>query len=268
MDKIVSVKKYNLAIDIGNTHIVIGVYYGSKIESTWRLNTVKSQTEDEFYSLIKVLLQNQSIATEQIETAAMASVVPRLTTTFLHLIRKYFVCKLINVNPYTELGLRFPMKDPGFIGADLIVNAFSAREKYHKNVIVCDFGTATTLQLIGSDGYFWGTIIAPGLITSSNNLFEKASLLSNIELRSPDSLLGITTKDALLTGIVTGAAVMIDGLIDKIKAEYAHLGEIITVATGGIADLVCEKATGIDLIDKSLTLDGLNLICLNRNLNG
>ncbi|MCK4956933.1 MAG: type III pantothenate kinase, partial [Candidatus Cloacimonetes bacterium] len=191
----------------------------------------------------------------------VASVVPDLLRVFGHLAKKYFDLEAILVNAYVELGLSFPMSDPGFIGADLIVNAFAAKEKYQTNCIVCDFGTATTIQLVGEDGHFYGTVIAPGVITSAANLFSSASMLSNIQLTSPNKILGINTKDALLSGIVTGNTLMVDGIIKRIRTEYKDLGEIKAIATGGMSEMICENSTEIDIIDKTLTLEGLNYIC-------
>ncbi len=254
-------KNSNFVIDIGNTDIVMGIYLKNKLILSWRLSTNNFRTEDEYFAIIKLLFQENSFHPENIRKAALASVVPELTRVFSHLIDKYLKCPLIKVDAYTELGLTFPMKDPGFIGADLIVNAFAAREFYHENCIICDFGTATTIQLVGKDGHFYGTVISPGVITSSSNLIEKASLLSEVRLVSPKKTLGTTTKDALLSGIITGNALMVDGFIKKIRNDYKKLGNIKTIATGGISDLICKNSKEIDVIAKDLTLNGLNHIC-------
>jgi type III pantothenate kinase len=217
-------------------------------------------TEDEYFSTINVLLENSSIECKRIDKLIISSVVPSLTRVFSHMAEKYFESELLNVTPYLDLGLKFPMSDPGFIGADLIVNAYAVKELYGKNCIVCDFGTATTIQLVGADGYFHGTIIAPGVLTASANLFQKASLLAAVQLKKPETLLGTTTETALQTGIVTANAIMLDGLIERIRAQYKDLGEIFTVATGGIAELICGECEHVDHIEKNLTLIGLNLI--------
>ena len=197
----------------------------------------------------------------QVKKVAISSVVPELTRIFSHLINKYLKCDVEIVNAYSELGLEFPIEDPGFVGSDLVVNAFSAITKYKTNCIICDFGTATTIQLVGRDGRFFGTIIAPGVITSAKNLFDSTALLSNIQLKKPEHLLGTNTTDALLSGIITGNSFMLDGFIKALKKEYQHLRSIKTIATGGIAELICSNSKEIDIIDKNLTLDGLNLIC-------
>ena len=252
--------KCNLTIDVGNSHIVFGVFENDILLQSWRLKSDKTRTGDEYFSVIQNLIKTNMLDSGNFRIAVLASVVPVLSNVFVHLIKKYFACPVINVNAFTDLGLSFPMKDPGFIGADLIVNAFAAKEIFKENCIVCDFGTATTIQLVGKNGYFYGTVISPVVITSANELFKNASLLSNIEIGKAPQILGINTKDALQSGIVTGNVFMIDGFVRAIKKEYKNIGFIKTIATGGIAQLICENSNEVDIIDKDLTLKGLNLI--------
>ena len=254
-------KNINMVVDIGNTHIVVGFYFKTEFQYSWRLNTDKAKTEDEYFSIIKQLADDRRLTLSQINKAVISSVVPGITRTFSHLINKYIKCSINIVDAFSDLGLKFPMKDPGFIGSDLVVNAFSAKEKYKTNCIICDFGTATTIQLVGEDGHFYGTVIAPGVITSAKNLFDSTALLSNVQLKEPKHLLGTNTTDALLSGIITGNSLMLDGFIKEIKKEYKSLGSIKTIATGGIAELICKDSKEIDVIDKNLILDGLNRIC-------
>ena len=254
-----------LAIDIGNTHIVLGVFFNSDMRYSWRIGTDKRKTEDEYFGILRGLFSAAGIQENSIDCSALSSVVPDLTRVFLHLLQKYFTnTKLIVVNAYSKLGLTFPMDDPGFVGADLVVNAFAAKEKYKANCIICDFGSATTIQLIGKDGYFYGTAICPGVLTSSKNLFETASQLSNIQLNTPENILGITTQDALKSGIINGNAFMIDKFILGIRSSYKKLGDIKAIATGGISGLICESSEEIDVVDKNLTLEGLNMICSRK----
>ncbi len=254
-------KKFNLVIDIGNTHTVFGIYENFTLIHSWRLRTDQLRTEDEYFSILKTLAVSDNIDLNSISACSLSSVVPNLTRSFTHLVKKYFKTDLIIANGFLDLGLKYPVENPGFIGADLVVNAFAAKEKYKKNCIICDFGTATTIQLVGKDGYFYGTIISPGVYTSATKLFEKASLLSNIELSSPQNLLGTNTKDALLSGIVKGNALMIDGFIREIKEKYAECEDIVSIATGGLSKLIGESSQEIDIVDPTLTLDGLNRIC-------
>ncbi len=254
-------EELNFVVDIGNSHIVAGVYHQDELQYSWRFDTKKSKTEDEYFETLKSLALEHSLNFEKFSKIALASVIPDLTDVFMHMFENNFKCPVINVNAYTDLGLSFPMKDPGFIGADLVVNAFSAKEKYKTNCIICDFGTATTIQLVSADGFFYGSIIAPGIFTSATSLFKKTSLLSEVELQQPKNLLGTNTRDSLLSGIIRGNTFMIDEFIRAIKKEYHDLQGIKTIATGGIAELICKNSSEIEIIDKYLTIDGLNLIC-------
>ncbi len=254
-------KKINLVIDIGNTHIVVGIYTEGNLFHSWRLRTDKESTEDEYFAILRILFSEEKISFNDFNICALASVVPALTQVFAHLIVKYFGCKIEIITGNSNLGLTFPMANPNYIGADLIVNAFAAWKKYKTNCLICDFGTATTIQLVGADGYFYGVSISPGVRTSANSLFNIASLLSNIGLQTPDKILGTNTKSALQSGIVLGNAFMVDGIIKKIRQDYKHLEDIKTIATGGIAKLICESTKEIEIVDKTLTLDGLQLIC-------
>lgn len=254
-------KNINMVVDIGNTHTVLGFYSNTELQYSWRINTDKARTEDEYFSVIKQLADNYKLVLLHINKVAISSVVPEMTRIFTHLINKYLNCHSEIVNAYTDLGLKFAVKDPGFIGSDLVVNAFSALKKYKTNCIICDFGTATTIQLVRKDGLFYGTIIAPGVNTSAKNLFESTALLSQVSLKKPKELLGTNTKDALLSGIITGNSLMLEGFINVLKKKYKQLGDFKTIATGGISELICSDSEAVDIIDKNLTLDGLNYIC-------
>ncbi len=246
-----------IVIDAGNTNIEIGLYNSNSILNSWRFSTDTTRTEDEYFAVLNSLAESQNISLSSVKVCAIASVVPELTRIFNHLFSKYFTAKIVNVSAYSDLGLKFPTTDPGFIGADLIVNAYASINKYRTNTIVCDFGTATTIQLTGADGFFHGTIIAPGIVISSTHLFQKASLLTKIQLETPQKILGKNTKDALLSGIVKGHCLMCDAFIREIKSEHQELKEIKVIATGGIAHLLSDNMKEIDVFDKTLTIDGL-----------
>jgi type III pantothenate kinase len=254
-----------LVIDVGNTNIEIGIYTGKGYVCSWRFASDQAKTEDEYFSTLRTLAKEQNINLKEVTLCCLASVVPELSRIFEHLFEKYLTAEMINITAYSDLGLKFPMKDPGFIGADLVVNAYSAWKKYRTNCIICDFGTATTIQLVGADGSFQGTVIAPGVVISSSNLFQKASLLTKIQLETPQHILGTNTRDALLSGIIKGHCLMVDTFIAEIKKEYAHLGEIRVILTGGIANLIGKNLKEQTIIDKSLTIDGLYRICLKHN---
>ncbi|MDN5354823.1 MAG: type pantothenate kinase [Candidatus Cloacimonadota bacterium] len=256
-----AMKRNNFVLDIGNSHIVAAVFQNSKMLRSWRFATDKTKTKDEYGVIINSFFSNLNLEIQQIDRAAISSVVPVLTGVFEKMFTEAGIEKITLVSAYTPLGLRFPMSDPGFVGADLVVNAFAAKEKYQQNCIVCDFGTATTMQLVGKDGFFYGTVIMPGVMISATRLFDKAALLTNIDLEAPTTLLGTNTQDSLLSGIIRGNAFMIDGFIRKIKEEHSNLKPIKVIATGGISQLICQQSEEIDEIDENLTLTGLNRIC-------
>ncbi len=253
-------RNFDLMIDIGNTHIVLGLYEQGNMSFSWRLHSNKSKTEDEYYVFINELFNSQNISLKEISRCAVSSVVPKLTRVFNHLIEKYISVKAVFVDGYSDLGMDLSV-DPAMVGSDLIVNAYSAWKKYKNNTIICDLGTATTIQLTGENGKFYGTIIAPGVVSSAENLFSTASLLSNIQLKQPKKLLGTNTEEALLSGIVSGNAYMLDSFIKKIKNTHKEMQDVITIATGGISTLIAQQSNQIDVVDKNLTLDGLSLIC-------
>jgi type III pantothenate kinase len=256
-----SVGNMNLVIDAGNTNTVFGVFEDDVLVHTFRLESDSDMTFVDLFDEISNRMKAFSIEMNSIGTIALSSVIPKLTEIFSEIENKLENVNFINVTPFTELGLKFPIEDPGFIGADLIVNAFAAKELYNENCIVCDFGTATTFQLVGKDGYFYGTVIAPGIKTAANSLFKNAALLPEVEPAKPQQILGTCTKDAILSGIVTGNALMTDGFIKKIKDEYSKLGKIRTIATGGLSQLIADNSEEIDIVDVDLTLKGLNGIC-------
>ncbi len=252
-----------IVLDIGNTNLVIGIYKEMELLASWRIHTDKNKTEDEYFVVIDSLLKSIKEEAGNIATGVLSSVVPQLNRIIRRMFNKYFDCTFIDVNANTDLGLKFKTPDPSFIGADLIVNAYASISKYKTNTIVCDLGTATTVQLTGKDGTFYGASIIPGVRSSSNSLFEKAALLADIKLSKPHSILGLNTKDALLSGIINGHAFIIDGFIKQIKKEY-NLEDYKTIATGGVANLICSCSEEVDIVDDSLIIDGLNLIGLNK----
>jgi type III pantothenate kinase len=253
--------KINLVFDIGNTHIVGGIYRQNECLTTWRWSADKTKTEDEYFYLMATQLHSLQIDRDMVSKIALSSVVPNLTSTFRHFFRKYFSCSHLILSAYSDLGLQFPMPDPGFIGSDLVVNAFSAIEKYKSNCIICDLGTATTIQLVEKNGYFHGTVIAPGILTSAAFLFEKASQLASVELLAPAFVLGKNTVDAVRSGIVQGHVFMIDGFVKAIQHDFNSLMPITTIATGGMAAMIQQTSQTISIVDKNLTIDGLNIAC-------
>ncbi len=250
-----------LVVDIGNTNIACGIYKSDQMNWFARFYSSHNRAEDEYYSLLNPLLQD--ISEGSITSVAMASVVPELTRIWQHFFQKYLHAEVWELNALSVPGLSYKVPDPSFIGADLVANAYGAWQKYHSSCIILDLGTATKIQMVSADGAFEGTAIAPGLKSGADKLFEKAALLSPIEITSPSVLLGTNTRDALLSGIVQGHAFMLENYVQRLKLHYFDRKDIRTILTGGIADLLMPLVPSADLVDKSLTLDGIYLAWKN-----
>ncbi|MFO7660417.1 MAG: type III pantothenate kinase, partial [Candidatus Cloacimonadaceae bacterium] len=247
-----------LVVDIGNTNIVCGIYNDDSLVWHARFRTDSRRTADEYFALLNSL-RGSTWEISAISNVIIASVVPDLTRMWQHLSTKHFGKEALILNAYSDIGLSYVVKDPGFIGADLVANAFAVWKKYKSNTIIIDFGTATTLQLVSSAGKFMGAIIAPGMKSAATELFEKAALLSEIELTTPPVLLGTNTKDAMLSGIVKGHAMMVESFIQELKKEYQSQSPLQVIATGGISDLLAPFIPSITLIDRTLTIEGIYL---------
>lgn len=252
-----------LVLDVGNTNVVMGLYHDRQLISKRRIPTDRGQNLAWYLQELVSFCTSIELPLDQLKAVALSSVVPQLTNILSEIFLKHHSLPFINVNAYTELGMTFAVKDPGFIGADLIVNAYAAREKYRANCIICDLGTASTVQLIGVDGFFHGTVIAPGLNTAAENLYRKAAQLKPVDLDQEPPLLGTSTAASLLAGLLRGHSFFLDGYIEAIRQEYHHLGEIKVVATGGLSPVIHRFCRYIDVIEPDLTLNGLNLICLS-----
>lgn len=177
--------------------------------------------------------------------------------------QKFLSAEIWELTAFSVPGLSYKVPDPSFIGADLVANAYGAWQKYQASCLILDLGTATKVQLVSSKGRFEGTAIAPGLKTGADQLFQTAALLSPIELMPPPVLLGTNTRDALLSGIVQGHAYMLENFVRQVKLHYFDHKDIRTILTGGIADLVKPLVPSAELVDKSLTLDGIYLAWKN-----
>lgn len=244
-----------LAVDIGNTNIVCGLFEGDRLVRSVRFHSSLNRTADEYYSLLLPFF-SQSGCNLPIDVI-IASVVPELTRMWQHLFSRHYGITAQILTAHSPLGLKYRVADPSFIGADLIVNAFAAWQKYKGSAIVIDLGTATTVQFVSAKGVFEGTAIIPGMKTGARNLFEKAALLSEIEISAPPALMGTNTRDALLSGIVNSHAFLLETYIQKLKLLYFDQKPITTVLTGGMADLLKPLMPSVDVVDKTLTLEGL-----------
>lgn len=247
-----------LVVDIGNTNIVFGLFDGDHIKSHWRISSDKSRTSDEYGVLFKKLIDIKQIETSLIKGAAISCVVPNLLETILDAINTYFEIEPIIVGPGVKTGMPILYHNPKEVGADRIVNGVAAYEKFHKSVIVVDFGTATTFDCISEKGEYLGGLITTGLHVSAEALYQKASKLPRVEIVKPDTVIGKTTVESIQSGLVHGYAGLVDGIVKKIKTEMKTDPKVI--ATGGSADLIAAESETVESVDNFLTLKGLKLI--------
>ena len=250
-----------LAVDVGNTNIVLGVIDGEELVSSGRVSTNIYETADECAMKIYSFLNLHNNI--QIDGAIISSVVPALVTTLKKAI--YTVCKVnaIVVGPGIKTGLSIKIDDPAQLGADLVVAAVAAKEKYPQPTIIFDLGTATTGSVLDKDGNFLGGTITTGVKTSINALTAGAALLPQIDIAAPKKIIGTNSIESMQSGCVIGTACMIDGLIDKFEQE---LGEKATVVvTGGLGKSIAKNCSHDMIIDENLLIDGLRII-YNKNI--
>lgn len=256
-----------LAVDVGNTNIVFGLYEGERLAHTFRISTLRHRTEDEHGILLLDLLRFRAVDPKAIEGAIIASVVPPLTDVLAQAIRHAFQAEPVLVGPGLRTGVRILYENPREIGADRIVNAVAAFERVKGPAIVVDFGTATTFDCVSPKGEYLGGVIAPGIQVSLDGLLATAAKLSRVELQPPPRILGRNTTHALQAGVIIGHAALVDGMVERLEAELGHPCEVI--ATGGLSVLVAKFAKRIQTIDVNLTLEGLRILYeRNREKSG
>ncbi len=247
-----------LAIDVGNTNIVIGGLKGKKVLFTERISTDTVKTSLEYAFLFKVAMDLHEIDMKEIEGAIISSVVPPITPVIRTALRKLTSNKIIVLGPGTKTGLSIRIDNPATVGADLVAGAVGALEKYKPPLIIVDMGTATTLSVIDKEGNYLGGSIMPGVRLNLNALVTNTSMLQGISLDMPKHAIGHNTVDAMRSGLVYGHAVMIDGLVFRMEEE---LGEQVTViATGGLAKRVIPACRHSVILDDTLLLTGLRVI--------
>jgi type III pantothenate kinase len=251
-----------LAIDVGNTETLIGVFQGNELRWHWRTSTVGERTADELALMIGGFLEQQGLSfSRQITGVAMASVVPDQTLALREMVDNYFHFSPVVVEPGTRTGIPIHYDNPKDVGADRIANAAAAFAKFGGPCIVVDFGTATTFDVISAEGDYLGGVIAPGLKVSAAALFGKAARLPKVELIAPPSVVARSTVESMQVGLILGTASMIDGMVERIVKE---LGHATVIATGGLAPLVIEHCASVQQYEPWLTLEGLRLI-FDRN---
>lgn len=247
-----------LAIDIGNTNIVLGLYQGTQLITHWRLATQADRTADEYGVLITQLVTYAGFGADQIRAIAVSCVVPPMLTTTQELAQRFFQIDPLIVGPGIKTGMPILYDSPKDVGADRIVNGIAAFEKYHDACIIVDFGTATTIDLISKRGEYVGGAIAPGLSISLEALVQRASKLPRIEIVKPKEVVGRNTVSSIQAGIFFGYVGLVDGIVRRIEKENNVQAKV--VATGGLAPLVASECSTIGEVDEFLTLDGLRII--------
>ncbi len=248
-----------LCIDIGNTNIVLGVTHNNQIRKDWRIRTEKDITPDELGILVTNLFRSAGMALEDIKHIIISCVVPPLLNTFEEFSQRYFKIKPMIVDSELETGMPIHYDNPKEVGADRIVNAVGAYEKYHTALVIVDFGTATTFDYVSEEGAYIGGAISPGVFISSEALFQKASKLPRVEIFArPKSVIGRDTVSSMNVGIIYGYAGLVDGIVNRMKKESGK--ELTVVATGGLAPLICDVSETIDHVEEFLTLEGLMTI--------
>ncbi len=253
-----------LAIDIGNTNTSLGVFDGEHLIENWRIATDRERTSDELGVLIRQMLAFSNFDYQKISALIVSSVVPQLDFTFQKMSEKYLGQAAIFVDATFDFGLRIKYNSPSSLGVDRIVAAAGAIEKYGKPCIVCDFGTATTIDAVNSESEFLGGVITTGMNLLADALFQNTSKLPKVEVKKPESIIGKSTVHSIQAGIYFGYIGLVDGIIERMIAE---LGEKPTVvATGGFAKFITESSEKIEIIDDNLILESLRFIYEKRFL--
>ncbi len=246
-------------VDVGNTNITCGVYQEKELKATFRIMSKTPRTSDEYGIMLINLLQTKGVNVEDIEGSIVASVVPDVMHSLIGGITRYLGTNPLVVGPGVKTGIKITTENPRAIGADRIVDAVAAYEKYGGPVLVLDFGTATTYDLVTADGSFSAGITAPGIRISAEALWEKAAKLPKIEIKKPKSILAQETISSMQAGLMYGQIGQTEYIIKKVKEETG-IADLKVVATGGLGRTISDETDSIDIYDSALTLDGLRII--------
>lgn len=245
-------------VDVGNTNTIFGIYRGDDLLDSFRLSTDSERTADEYGALLLPLFARAGIDPTSARAVVISSVVPPLHPTLERLAASYFDREPLFIEPGVKTGMVIRYDNPAEVGADRIVNSLAARELYGAPVVVVDFGTATTFDVVNDAGEYVGGIIAPGISISAEALFSQASRLYRVDVKKPERLVGKTTAGAMQSGIYYGYIGLVDGILRRLLAELPDTRTV--VATGGLASMIASGSELIDTVDDLITLKGLKLI--------
>ena len=248
-----------LAVDIGNTHTVVGLFRGEVLKDHFRIWSRPNITGDEIGFFLTSWLQQMKVANEEVSSVAIASVVPSLTSIFESTAKKHFGCIPLVVSSKVKLPIKVDIPQPDQVGADRICNAAAAFVKYGGPLVVVDFGTATNFDIVDAGGSYIGGVLLPGPETSMAELARRAARLFEVRIEPPDSVVGKSTAGALKSGLFYGTLGQVDFLIDKIIEETGFTN-LKVIATGGFAKVLGKHCRHTDLVEPTLTLEGLRLI--------
>jgi len=247
-----------LAVDVGNTNTVLGVFSGGELVAHWRIQTIAERTSDEYAVLLRTLLEIEGVAWKTIDAGIISSVVPPAVFGLQQFFKRYCCGAALVVGPGIKTGMPILVENPREVGADRIVNAVAAYEELKSGCIVVDFGTATTWDVVTPKGEYLGGVIAPGIQISAEALYEHAAKLPRVELARPAKVVGRNTIQSMQAGLVYGYAGIVDSLVERIRAELDYPARCI--ATGGLAPLIATEAKTIEATDDLLTLKGLRIL--------
>jgi type III pantothenate kinase len=242
-----------LAIDVGNTSTVFGLFDGGVLSDHWRLATDRERSGDELGALYRSFLELDAV-----DGICLSSTVPQLVRAYTDFAGRYTSAELLELGPGVKTGIPIRYDDPREVGPDRIANAVAAAARYGAPCIVVDFGTSTNFDVVSENAEYVGGVLAPGIEISMDALFERAARLRKIDFVEPERVIGKTTVASLQSGLVYGFAGQVDGIVERIRGELGT--EAPTVATGGLADLIAPHARTIERVDPFLTLDGLRLV--------
>ncbi|HYY32954.1 MAG TPA: type III pantothenate kinase [Gaiellaceae bacterium] len=247
-----------LAVDVGNTQTVLGIFEGDRLIEHWRVATEAERTGDELAVLLADLLELRNRSFADVDGICLASSVPLLLRSYQELADRQIDAPILILGPGTRTGIPILYDDPREVGSDRIANAVAARERYGSPCIVVDFGTSTNFDAVSRDGEFVGGVLAPGIESSMDALFARAARLTKVDFVEPETVIGKSTVTALQSGLVYGFAGQVDGIVEHMRTELGDTAPAI--ATGGLAELIAPHSRTIEKVDPLLTLDGLRLV--------